>query len=335
MANIMINNLCNLRCPYCFVNDFGYNPMDNMTIENFNKAVEFITKNNSKERIGVIGGEPTLHPLFKNIIMSLIKNEKVDEIVVFSNGIYIHKFWNELTDSKIKLLINCNSQKIISEVQYSQMRRNIFEAVHMYKMGERIALGINIYDRKMDYEYLFDILKENNIKSLRLSIVVPNFETDNIFNVLDNYRSMKEIVYNIICKALKNSVMPHFDCNIMPLCIFSRQEKEYILSLAKGKISNVVSLEANCSPVIDILQDLTAVRCFGISQRLKVPLSIFDNIEDLRNYFKYRIDDYSYIIKSDKKCEKCYERITKKCHGSCLVYKVKQIEKCFEESGNK
>ncbi len=37
MANIMINEDCNLRCPYCFANEFVNKKTNNVTEENFIK----------------------------------------------------------------------------------------------------------------------------------------------------------------------------------------------------------------------------------------------------------------------------------------------------------
>lgn len=42
MANVMITQRCNLSCPYCFANEFTNNNTNDITIENFIKALDFI-----------------------------------------------------------------------------------------------------------------------------------------------------------------------------------------------------------------------------------------------------------------------------------------------------
>lgn len=42
MANIMLTDVCNLRCPYCFANEFVNVDKNEISEQNFKKAVDFI-----------------------------------------------------------------------------------------------------------------------------------------------------------------------------------------------------------------------------------------------------------------------------------------------------
>lgn len=235
MANIMINTKCNLKCEYCFANNI---PMHlDMSFVNVKKAVDFILKKDS-ERIGLIGGEPTLHPELKEILKYLNQKSEVNEVMIFTNGILIDKYWEELNDSKVKILINCNSSSMMTNRMYNKMEQNIIDAVEKYNLQGRIALGLNLYSPHMDFSFILDLLKKSEIKNLRLSVAVPNHAVEDTQDGLEYYRSMKDIAYNIICETLKNGILPHFDCNVMPKCIFSLEEKRNILNLSKGKVES-------------------------------------------------------------------------------------------------
>jgi len=329
MANIMINSKCNLKCTYCFANNADLE--SNMTLENVKKAVEFILKKNT-ERIGIIGGEPTLHPELREILKYLCDNEAVKEVVLFSNGILLNNYWDELQNTKMKVLVNCNASTMMANVLYSKMLENIYAASQKYMGIERIALGLNIYEPKMDFAYIFKILEETGIQTLRLSVVVPNYSVDESNANLEKYESMKNITYEIICEALKRGIHPHFDCNLMPKCIFTADQKKKILQLG-GNRTNIITDRTYCTPVIDIMPDLTAVRCLGIGGSERVSIDKFENIEDLRNDFSYKYDDYCYITPTSEKCKNCYERIVKKCSGGCLSYKLARIENFLEKEG--
>jgi len=67
MANIMLTKRCNLKCPYCFAEEFVNKSGDDISIENFKVALDFALTN-PHEQIGLIGGEPTLHNNFKEIL---------------------------------------------------------------------------------------------------------------------------------------------------------------------------------------------------------------------------------------------------------------------------
>ena len=64
MANIAITNYCNLKCPYCFADDMIHDDNKNMSLENYVKILRYLIQYNETD-IGIIGGEPTLHPQFK------------------------------------------------------------------------------------------------------------------------------------------------------------------------------------------------------------------------------------------------------------------------------
>ncbi|WDV45519.1 radical SAM protein [Clostridiaceae bacterium M8S5] len=331
MANIMINSECNLRCTYCFVNDFNYNKGNNITLENFKIAVDFITADNNNEHIGIIGGEPTLHPQFDKILDYLADNEKVEKVIIFTNGILIDKFWDKIAHPKMKILVNCNNEDIIGRKNYSKLVANLKKAVSLKNLKEKIALGINLYKPDMDCTYIFELINMLKIDKLRLSVVVPNFKLDEEFDALQYYTTMKNVTLKVIIEALEMGITPYFDCNKMPLCVFDEEDRRKMLKISKKKISNVINLKSNCDPIIDILQDLTAIRCFGLSDILRVDISNFSNIVDIRNYFKYKIDDYSYLVKSSNQCQNCYNRIVKKCNSGCLTYKIEKIKKVIHK----
>ena len=63
--NIAITNYCNLKCPYCFANKFIESEKQSITEDQLDKILDFLfysNLNKYKHKIGIIGGEPTLHP---------------------------------------------------------------------------------------------------------------------------------------------------------------------------------------------------------------------------------------------------------------------------------
>lgn len=327
MANIMITDICNLNCCYCFANEFVNNDeISHISIDSFEKILDFIETAKGEEQVGLIGGEPTLHPEFNRLLEILNKRDKIRDVVIFTNGICIDRYFEQLLNSKIHLLINCNSPKIIGEYSYICIKENIRTLIEKYNMKNRITLGLNIYSAEMDYSYILDLIDEFSMDHLRLSVVVPN-STD-CTESLEYFSNMKEITFSIICDVLRHNAMPYFDCNKIPVCILSEEEREELLDLSGDmSISNVISEYSNCSPVLDILQNETCVRCFGLSDYLKVDINGFETIDDLRGFFTGQIDVYAHSTYVSEKCKDCYERVCRKCSGGCLVYKIGEIER--------
>ena len=108
MANIMITDVCNLHCPYCFANEFVNHARNDIEVDNFKKALEFILTNPT-ERVGLIGGEPTTHPNFKELLKILVEDKRVTNVVLFTNGVFMEPYIEILTNPKFHILVNCVS----------------------------------------------------------------------------------------------------------------------------------------------------------------------------------------------------------------------------------
>jgi MoaA/NifB/PqqE/SkfB family radical SAM enzyme len=66
--NIMLTNHCNLNCKYCFAHDSIDNKnKKEVSFENFKYYISFIKKNKYK-KLNLIGGEPTLHTKFFDLL---------------------------------------------------------------------------------------------------------------------------------------------------------------------------------------------------------------------------------------------------------------------------
>lgn len=328
MANIMINETCNLRCPYCFADEFVNKNPKEMSMEDFDTALNFALSSGYNERIGLIGGEPTLHSHFKEILIKLINDNRVKNVTVFTNGVKINEYLNEISHAKIHLIINCNSPENMGTKAYETMVTNIKEMISNRYYKEKITLGINMYKPDFDYEYILELLKQFNLKSVRTSISVPN-DLTYLANPLNYFSMMKPRVLEFFDKLKEVNIIPFFDCNAMPVCIWSEQERNKVLKEfpeVKTK-TNLFNTTVLCSPIIDILPDLTIIRCFGLSEQTKKNILDFKNIEEARNYYVRTIDSFACNTCHSKDCFSCYERETAKCNGGCLCFKINDIRK--------
>lgn len=328
MANIMLNEVCNLKCPYCFADEFvNKNPRE-ISIKDFKKALDFALSSGYDERIGLIGGEPTLHSNFKEILVMLINDSRVKNVTIFTNGIKIIDFINEISHPKMHLLINCNSPKNMGDKAFNTMVSNIETLIEKHYLRDRITLGINMYKPNFDYKYILEILTRFKMPSVRTSISVPNVK-EYIENPLAYFEKMKPRVLEFYNKLGQVGVIPFFDCNAMPSCVWTSKERSKAMKVYPNAISktNIFNLEVKCNPIIDILPDLTIIRCFGLSEHTKKRLSDFNNIEEARNYYLRTIDAFSCNTCHSNECSNCRERLVGKCNGGCLCFKIDEIVK--------
>ena len=73
--NIILNTYCNLKCNYCFADEYMEEnvktPDKSMDFDFFN--TELLPRIKSASLINFMGGEPTLHPHFTDILSSTLK----------------------------------------------------------------------------------------------------------------------------------------------------------------------------------------------------------------------------------------------------------------------
>lgn len=330
MPNIMLTYRCNLNCSYCFANEFVNHSRTDISMSNFDKAIRFLTAS-GPTHVGLIGGEPTLHPEFKLILEKLINNRDITSVTIYTNGILLDKFINQLVHPKFRILVNCNAPTMIGERNFDITKKNLDTLFFDYYMKDRINLGINLYSNDMDYSFILELLQRYSLHRVRISTTVPDFSVENDIAVIDYFKEKKPFLMKFF-KDLDNiQVMPYYDCNKPPYCIWDDEEKEWLTNFVKKygvRETDLIGHHSKCYPVIDILPDLKAVRCLGMSDFCKVDLEQFDNFTEIASYFLNYVDADAYKILADSQCSNCKQTQTRNCMAGCLGFKSKQIHAC-------
>lgn len=335
MANIMITEGCNLRCPYCFANKFvnrvGKN---NITQDAFNRALDFILRDGSHRHVGIIGGEPTIHPLFDDLMKTAILDERAESVVLYTNGILLDEHWDVVCHPKTRLLINCNSPTNTGKRCFERMVANIRTLVEDKLAKDRTTLGINMFGVDFEYGYMHKLLSRFGFDRVRVSVVVPNSAELCSVPPLDYFRQIKPRVLDFFCELLHDGIVPFFDCNKIPSCLVTDEDVSRIKSTigdlalqSRIEKTNLMKVDVGCRPVIDIRPDLTAVRCFGLSETTLERISDYKGIKELENHYIACVDAFACNTIHSEACRMCRLRTVLKCSGGCLAYKTRQIAK--------
>lgn len=329
MPNIFLTGKCNLKCSYCFADEFVNKANEEISLENFNTALNFI-KTGLNPRIGLIGGEPLLHSEIDKILDILNNDNLIYKYLIYTNGIEIDKHIDKLSNKKTHIIINCNSPIDIGDEKYNKIKDNITELVK-YKTPEDIVLGINLYSKNLDYTYIYNLMDIVANKKLRISTALPNTDKEQTQSVLEYFKDIKDYLFKFYKESYERGIILEHDCNGFPDCLLENEDKEllikaYIMSIKK---SNEYVLPLKCMPVIDIFPDLTAVRCFGLAKYKKISIKNFKSLESLKKYFYNTIDAFANLCFESEKCLECNSRIHEKCN-ICFTYKMKKSEKLKE-----
>lgn len=333
MPNIMITNKCNLRCEYCFaneyVNKFGEGDISE---ENFMYFLSWINGSNTNQRVGLIGGEPTIHNNFDRLMELAKATLASNEIVIFTNGTRILDLRKHLIDPRIHTLINVNSREIMGTMAFDKVEKDLVQIIDE-GFRSKINIGINIYKQDQDFSDFMEIVKIVGVKRIRVGITVPNDEVKRSQEAVEYFRQMTKSFFELCTELKQYDAYPSFDCNGLPSCSMKPEELFIFRSLmtegAKNNrdqtlLENIVP--RRCSPVIDVKQDLTAIRCFGMSSDLRVSIMDYQRPEDLESFFTTNTDKIAATIPTSKECVSCQLHRDDKCMGGCLSYKIKDIQ---------
>ena len=319
MANIMLTETCNFRCPYCFADEFVNREPVDITLENFRKALDFVMSARPfSGRVGLIGGEPTLHRQFRDILQILQAEDRVTNAVIFTNGTHIDETFDITREAKFHFLINLNSPADIGEKNFGTIRENTERLIRELGKRSHVTVGLNLYKPDLDTRFFTDFLKEFDVPIARLSITVPN--RSSVFG-FDRFFEMKQLAYDVYLQLLSDGREVVFDCNTPPACVWTEQElKKISLIQANPHYARTgFSLDcSSCKPVIDILPDLTAVRCFGLSEITRQSIADYRDINQLRTYYLRKTDTALVKTPARSECVSCPLFRKKKCYGGCL-----------------
>ena len=172
MSNILLTNRCNQKCPYCFAVDEMQKKklavLNEMTINNLIIILDFFKKNNERN-VRLMGGEPTLHPKFKEIIDYIFSQGF--SIQVFTNGIFslnMAKFLAE-KEKDIKYSFNINPPEMYSRRIWNRILKNL----KILAPSKNCLIGSVIWQKDFNIDYLLDLSNKYLVRAIILRIANP------------------------------------------------------------------------------------------------------------------------------------------------------------------
>lgn len=310
MANIAITNYCNLQCPYCFADKFiKEEDKEMISLEQLSTILEFLSKS-STGRVGLIGGEPTLHPRFSDIL-DLVNKFCVmykTRCVVFTNGINLYDYARNI-GGNIGCLVNANHPDIIGASKWESLKKSL-DRVQLCAGSDSITLGINLYPDMIDYDYIFELLKRYKRTRVRTSYVAPTCQFSNI-DKHEYYEEAKNIFIPFVERAKSEGITVRLDCNHIPRCYFKEGELSLIDSVVEG-------FHTYCEPVVDITPDMKFTACFGAYELFD--LRDFDNMLEVERFLRYKKLYPLAEANCSGKCSTCNKHQNLSCQGGCLAF---------------
>ncbi|WP_408098575.1 radical SAM protein [Peredibacter sp. HCB2-198] len=110
---------CQFNCSYCYYKPYksetDYKPLAKIVLKRLSKITD-------STKVTLLGGEPTLHPSFHEVIHSLYEMAHVKQICIVTNFEKPLKFWQDLLPFKSKL-------KIVVSFHPEYEQKNMFQKI--------------------------------------------------------------------------------------------------------------------------------------------------------------------------------------------------------------
>lgn len=320
MANIVVSSLCNLSCAFCFARDHlskQTNP-DNqpfITLDDFKDRLDFLERS-AIEEVRLIGGEPTLHPEFLELVKSA--RGRFKKLMLFTHGLLpepVLHCLEGIPPDEITILVNTNAYWEATELKQKENSR---WKTGLTRLAERVTLGYTIASVDFDCDDLIPLLLEAGFKkSIRLGLAQPVLGGRNSWLLPRQYPFIGKKVAEFVDRASEHGIEVEFDCGFVR-CMFSPEELEIVTRRTQTSIFR-------CNPVLDIDLHGQSSHCFPLAERFVEPLTSTSLASDLRATITEQIRPYR-LSGIYKECSSCKFKQTKECTGGCLALTLSSFQ---------
>jgi radical SAM protein with 4Fe4S-binding SPASM domain len=316
MANVLLTERCVRSCPYCFAKEhMDASVSTEMSWDNFIYIADFLEISN-EHKVSLLGGEPTLHPLFVDFTTYLL--ERNFHVNIFTSGILSDEMLDECRQflsgcppEKLSFTCNMNHPDISRPGELKKINR------FLYDFGRWTSLGFNIYQTDFNIEFIIQSINKYNLSHyVRVGLAHPIPGAKNTYIPLKELKKMAKKFVSCFDLFERFNITPGFDCGF-PMCIFSDEELGRLFKLNRG------TLNFGCGPAIDIGPDMNVWSCFPLSGSNKKSLYEFNSLQEVDKYYKELHSKIRIEIGGVfDECDSCTHRFNDVCLGGCVAHSI-------------
>jgi hypothetical protein len=318
--NILLTSVCSRHCAYCFAQQrvtlgsrrpTARSAPSHIAPEDFAKALGFART--GPHQIGILGGEPSLHPEFLRLLEAAWETGLHTKI--FSNGLWREADLDALATREFPgprprpyhVVLNVN------EPERTPDHERRAQARLLERLGDAVTLSFNISRVDFDPGFLVDaVLRYRIRRHIRLGIAQPLAEIENEHVAVTDYPKLAPTLLRLAERCDANDIQLGFDCGFT-LCMFSREEHGRLV-LAGARF------RACCGPTLDIGTDLSAWACFPLSTFSEgVTIADYPTVDALGRHFDEQFRRL-YRTGALPDCVDCRHRRRGQCAGGCAAH---------------
>lgn len=317
--NISIISSCNNNCEYCFQKEYH---KENKMLS-YEEIDDIIQWGISESRIGILGGEPTLHP---DIVKIVRRTKEMNSTCVFTNLLCKKELLSDLIEvAGVGYLVNTTSRDELRDMFYSNVEFLYSKNDYLKRSQINFSFGLTLMnDEKVDTEHIDNLFNLIDMfpgftTHIRMGLATPFHEgTFDLMNYEKPVRYMIDKVMKDYADITIGFDCPSNNCQIPPKLMGECLENPRILNFDLG-----------CSgPVIDVLVDKSLKYCFSFPDDFLNVDSYkrFPNAAEARRWYNMRTTEY--MIQNAYQCRRgkmdCENKVCKGCCPAVNEYLRRQ-----------
>lgn len=301
--NIVVYSGCRFGCAFCFAREV-LAADEAIAVSDFSTVLRFL-KRGGVARATLLGGEPTQHPRFDELIR--IAADARMSLLLLTSGRWEHgvtEVLGKLPAGFVSYCVNLDSHlRRDGAVSTSASVREIADA--------EITWSITVDSPRFDFASTLAGLESVGAQAVRWSFALPSAATrGNQFLPIEDYPRVAEELVAFLVLLRTRGIRVHSD-HLVPLCAFSACQ---LRTLA----THGIKLATRCQPVVDILPDLTAIHCLPLGRAVPpVRLADFETPQLLRSGLE-RLALPLRTRLTPGECAACHLFSRGLCTGGCL-----------------
>lgn len=221
-----INRSCNLRCNWCYAKMTGFNIKDSMSMETVNKCT-MLFKDIGLDSVILIGGEPTIHKHFLEIIRTVTENGLkvylVSNALKFSDPVFLKqsiKFGLKAMTVSLKASNSQDYKNFTGRDVFMQLTKAI------YNIGnEEIPFVINVTvceDLIDNFDEMIDMVDRSNARTFSVDTGKPIIIDEKTYvDGMGDPKRMAVFFMDVYPKMKKMKIRPSLKIAI-PFCLFPK-----------------------------------------------------------------------------------------------------------------
>lgn len=328
--NLVINGTCSKGCSFCFTKEEArlQHTLGEMSIDKIKEIIEHFDISKNTDDLTILGGEPTQHSQFIEIMEYII-----------SVGIKINLVSNLLFGTKVRefLVENIkhirwvlpNAAELNEKNRITIFKKNYISLYNAYsntwgfENNSRLFLALTMsqdWKERNHYDYIKWLYHEldGKINAIRLGLDLTN-------SFLVNNKEMGNEITKILKFGKYNDIRITSDCQVPP-CLWEGKTKESVMINSLGFATfKIADYKTICGFMpLDIFPDGSSIHCYPLQDKVKIDnvLNIVgenNRFELSKEFDKLYVNNHkNYTLPKD--CLEChfYDTLCNGICGGCL-----------------